>query len=375
MSGQNAHGYALVMAGGSGLRFWPKSRRSRPKQLLRITGGQTMIEQTLDRISPLFAPEHILIVTNAEYADAVRELCPAVPSENVIGEPFGRDTWACVGLAAAWVRARDPEGVIGVVSADHVIHNRDGFAACFHDILALVAQRNCLMTIGVTPEHPATGYGYIQIGDQLTSTPGQTRFHEVLRFHEKPTQSEAEGYLASGDFLWNAGTFAWSCASIWAAMEAHTPELFQAAVRFEHAFAAGASQDALDEVLKEEYGRLDKRPVDKAIMQPANNVVMARADFDWDDVGAFPSLDKHFPHDEQGNLVQDVIFAQVDCKDCIVLGESSETDPLLIGGIGLEGMMIVRTPDAILVCPKDRAQDIKKLADQIGRKPGLARWT
>jgi mannose-1-phosphate guanylyltransferase len=375
MSGKSSDRYALVMAGGSGQRFWPKSRKNRPKQLLSILGEKTMLEQTLERIAPLCPPENILIVTNAEYEEPVRVLAEGIPGENIIGEPFGRDTSACVGLSAAWVRARNPEGLIGVVSADHVIHDVDQFRACFDDIFDLVARRDCLMTIGVTPEFPATGYGYIQVGEVIENPTGETVFHEVQRFHEKPCEEEARRYLASGEFLWNAGTFAWSCGAIWDAMASHTPELAAASSRMQPFLEKGTAPEELYPVLRREYEQLAKRPVDKAIMQQAGNVVVARARFDWDDVGAFPSLEKHFPLDDHGNLIRDAVFEQVDCRDCIVLGDAGDAEKILIGGIGLEGMMIVRTPDALLICPKNKAQDIKHLVEKIGKNRELESWT
>lgn len=353
------------MAGGRGERFWPVSRLARPKQLLPIVGDKAMLTQTVERLSGLVEPENVFVITNAEQRDAVLEVCPALDPAKVIGEPVGRDTAAAVGLAAILVRREDPGATFAMLPADAVIHNAEGLCATLETAFQAAEAQPVLATIGITADFPATGYGYIQQGDKLGDYAGRTAF-KVRRFVEKPDAATARGYLDSGDYFWNAGMFIWSVPAIVAELGKSTPVLWTALQAINAGLESG--QD-LDDLLAEHYPNLEKISVDYAIIEKAGNVVMVESGFDWDDVGEWPAVARHYPADESGNVVRGSAEL-ADAKGNIVYCQDGNH---LLALLGVEDLIVVQTSDATLICRKDKAQDLKALVKKIGAKEAYKR--
>ena len=341
--------YAVVMAGGRGERFWPLGRRRRPKQLLPLLGKQSMLEDTVQRLFPLFAPENILIVTSADFVDDVRRLSP-VPAENVIAEPVGRDTAPCVALALGELRRRGAgeSAVMAVLPADHLISPAAEFQRQLRDCMLFAREHGALMTLGITPSYPATGYGYIQGGEELA--PG---FRAVKRFVEKPPRAEAERCLAEGNYFWNSGIFVWGLAALEAAFAEFVPQLD----RFARELAAAADPQ---EFLAREFPQLDRAPIDRAVMEKSRRSVVSPVRFDWDDLGSWSALRSRLEPGRDGNCGRgDRVM--LDCRDNIVISEPGH----LVGAINVNGLAIVHTPDATLVCPLADDQRIKELLARI----------
>jgi mannose-1-phosphate guanylyltransferase len=367
-----SHRFIVIMAGGKGERFWPVSREATPKQLITLLGGKSFLQQAVDRVRPLVPIENILIITNAVQAAAVRGQLPDLPQDNIIGEPIGRDTCAAVALGAALVGARDEAGVIAVLPADHVIPDASRFQQVLSDAFELATRRDVIVTIGIPPTSPETGYGYIQAGSALSSDVDgqslQTRFFKAERFVEKPNLETAERYLAEGNFRWNAGMFVWSYQTIHSALVEHQPEIAAAADRWRQAAARGNA--ALIEVLASEYPTVKKISIDFAVMECARNVVVADGAFDWDDLGAWPALSRHLSRDADGNaLVGSVV--QVGAAGNIVYDARTRgRTPITL--VGVKDSIVVLTDDAILVAARNEAQRIKELVRQLAANPAFA---
>src|SRR5690606_3297305 len=348
--------YIVIIAGGRGERFWPQSRAARPKHLLPVVGTKPLLRQTLDRVKPLVPTRNIFVITSAVQEKAVREVCGGIPKENIVAEPVGRDTAAAVGLAAALVRARDPEGVFAVLPADHVIHADDKYRVDLSAAFEAAAAEPVMVTIGIVPTEPATGFGYIQRADAWRRF-GRRPFHRVRRFVEKPALAVAKRYLASGDYYWNAGMFVWSVPVVERAFAAHAPELDAALKPIREVLA---KKQPLLPVLKRVYPKLPKISVDYALLEKSDNVVVVPAGFDWDDVGAWPAVARHHKPDTAGNVTRGRALVEQG-SDNIVFSEGSH----LVAVVGADNLIVVHTPDATLVCPKERAQEIKALLKRV----------
>jgi mannose-1-phosphate guanylyltransferase len=347
--------FVVIMAGGRGERFWPQSRLQRPKHLLPIVGDDPMLTQTINRLGDLLPKENIFIITNAEQADAVREICPQIPGKRVIAEPVGRDTAPAVALATALVEAECPDGALAILPADHVIHDDANLQRLLAAAFAAARETGGLFTIGIQPEYPATGYGYIQRGERVTQSEGQPVF-KVRQFVEKPSLEVAESYLESGDYFWNAGMFVWTVEAIKKAYQAYAPELADKVISLATSLRAGTP---VEELLAEVYPPLKKISVDYAILEKAGKdgkVYTMPSIFDWDDVGEWPAVARHYTPDADGNVSRG-LTAILDGKNNIILNYGGP----LAAVLGVENMIVVQTPDATLVCPKDKAQEIKKL--------------
>jgi mannose-1-phosphate guanylyltransferase len=345
--------YAVVMAGGRGERFWPLGRRRRPKQLLKLTGEKSMLEDTVLRLFPLFAPENILIITSTDYVAAARELLP-IPEENIVGEPVGRDTAPCVALALGELRRRGApaDAVAAVLPADHLIAPAVKFQKQLNDAMEFAFRRDVLMTLGITPTYPATGYGYINAGDELAPN-----FRSVKRFVEKPPRPDAERYLAEGGYFWNSGIFVWKLATLEKALDEFVPELGEFARRL-----AGAPQR--DEFLVKAFPSLDRAPIDRAVMEKADNTVVSPVRFEWDDLGSWSALRSRLAPGSDGNCGRGPRI-MLDCRNNIVISR----DDHLVGAIGVEDLAIIHTEDATLVCPLGSDQRIKELLARIAELP------
>jgi mannose-1-phosphate guanylyltransferase len=340
--------HALILAGGSGKRFWPLSRRTTPKQLLRIASEATMIEETVARMSGLVPPSRVHVLTNASTVAPIRKLLRRVPPEQVVGEPEGRDTAAAIGLGAVLAAKRDPDAVVAVLPADHVIRPAAAFRTSIA-AAAAAAKSGGLFVFGVAPDHPATGYGYIRRGRRVGASRGVPLFR-VARFVEKPDAKTARRYLADGDYLWNSGVFCWRADAILSALRRFRPGV---AAPLDRIAAAGASPAALTR----EFHKAERISIDYAVLENSPDVRMIAADWHWDDVGSWTSVAAYVRADGRGNRARGKYFG-LDSENCLVL-----TDGHLVGTVGVKDLVIVRTHDATLVCHRDRAQDVKKLVD------------
>ncbi len=338
------HLYAVIMTGGRGERLWPAGRKNKPKQLLPLTGDATMIEETVQRLFPLIAPERVLVITNASYVERIQELLP-IPAENVIGEPVGRDTAPCVALAAALVARREPEATMILLPADHVIRP----AKIFQETLlaaAEQAQSGALVTLGITPTFPATGYGYIQAGEAVAPS-----FKQVVAFKEKPDAATAEKFFLDGNFKWNSGMFIWRVDSIIREFQKHVPAL---------AAKLDAWRNGADYTL--DFAECEKISIDCAIMEKAKNVLVGEAPFYWNDLGSWSSLRSVLPLDDSGNAIRGEAVT-LDAANNVLI-----SDDCLIGVIGLNDIAVVKSGNGILVCPLSQEQRVKELVKLIQEK-------
>jgi mannose-1-phosphate guanylyltransferase len=346
--------HAIVMAGGSGTRFWPKSRRNRPKQLLRLHGDATMLQQTVARVAPLVPPSRTYIITGADQAEATKAQLPDLPAANVVAEPCPRDTAACVGLAALIVAKADPEGTMIVLAADHVIQPVDKFLATVKAAVQVIdADPTAFVTFGVKPTRPETGYGYIERGEALGAPEGVPLF-KVVQFREKPDLATAKQFVADGRFAWNAGIFAWRARAILDALKAHRPNLYASLERVGKAL--GTHEEA--ETIAREYPSMEKVPIDKAVMEKATNVRVLEVPYDWNDVGDWRSLSGLVPPDSNGNTTQGSVHT-IDTKGSIIVSD----DGGLIATLGVEDLVIVQSGGATLVARKDQLDRLKALVE------------
>ncbi len=361
------HGYAVILAGGYGERFWPASTARRPKQLLSLLGDRTMLEMAVDRLAGLIPPERVIVLTSEDLVAPTIALSPDLPHQNVIGEPMRRDTAAAVALACAVVSARDSEAVFCVLTADHVMGDLERFRNTLRSGMALAKSESVLVTIGITPTEPSSAFGYVEAGESLDLAEeivGDVAFSHVTRFVEKPDRQTAVSYLESGKFSWNSGMFIWSVEALAEAFRTHQPELADMI----DALVPVVDTDLFAQALAAQFEPLEKISIDYALMEKANNIVMAEGTFAWDDVGSWPAVGEHLPADEAGNVsVGDVVA--LDAIKNIVLSEGR-----LTALIGVEDLIVVHAGDATLICPKDRAQDVKKVVTILRENPDWARF-
>ncbi len=343
---------ALIMAGGRGERFWPKSRKNSPKQFLSLTDdGKTMIQLTVERILPLVAMEDIFIVTNRDYKDLVREQLPKLPEENILCEPAGRNTAPCIGLGAAHIEKRYGDAVMFVLPSDHLIKYNSIFLNALSDAAEIAEQGESLVTLGITPDYPETGYGYIKFDPEKT----MGRAFRVERFVEKPDLETAKNYLAAEQYLWNSGMFIWKVSSILKALETYLPETCAGLRKIQAAIGTEGEQ----EVLEREFSALRSESIDYGVMEKAKDIYTLSGSFGWDDVGSWLAVERLRKSNEFGNVVSGNAVT-VDTKNCIVQGGKR-----LIAAVGLEDVIVVDADDAILICEKDSAGEIKKVLENL----------
>ncbi len=347
--------HAVIMAGGVGTRFWPASRAARPKQLLSFGSGRPMVEDTLDRIGDLVPPERILIMTNAEYVGLMADLLPEVPRENILGEPACRDTAPCVGLAATVLAARDPEAVMAVMPSDHLIAPKELFGGSLVAAEAFLKTRpETLVTFGIAPTAPATGYGYIKQGEKIHQAEG-VAFYEVGKFHEKPNDETARSFLDEGGFLWNSGVFVWRADTILDKIRKYIPGLHSKL----GLLAERVDSAQFGRLFEELYPTIEKISIDFGVMEKAEHRAVAAVKYSWDDVGSWQSLERLIATDEDGNCVQGSCET-LDATNLIVSARGG-----MVAAIGVEDLIIVHTPDATLVCKKQDAESVKKLVERL----------
>lgn len=345
---QNA--YAIIMAGGKGERFWPLSTSRRPKQLLALAGGKPLILQAVDRLAGVVPPERVLIVTNQALVGPIRELLGEGSPVGVLGEPVGRDTAAAIAAGAAWIQRRDPQAVFCVMTADHIIGDLPVFRATLARGLELCADHDVLMTIGIGPTEPSSAYGYIETGEPWPDARGIQLFR-AKRFVEKPDAETAKGYLATGRYVWNSGMFVWSLASIRKAFAEFQPVLAQKI----DIWSACADDGAFQFALERDFPGLEKISIDYAVMEKAQNIIVCKGAFAWDDVGSWPALEAHLPKDGAGNATVGDVEA-LDSDHNIVVSEGR-----LTALVGVRNLVVVQADGVTLVCEKPRAQELKAL--------------
>lgn len=352
--------YALIMAGGSGTRLWPVSRRDRPKQLVPLVRGRSLLDFAVERAAAVVGAQRTAICASAAYLDQIRAAAPQTPDDLLLGEPEGRDTLNAIGLAAAVLARRDPDAAFCVLTADHLIEPVDRFCACVERGFALVeADADRLVTFSVRPTHPATGFGYVELGAPIE--PGaEPRAFEVIRFVEKPDRATAERYLASGAFGWNSGMFVWRADTFLRAMERFAPQSRAGLDEIAGVWDGPARHETLARV----FPTLPKISVDYAIMEPAGapgsgfRVCAVEMDLTWRDVGSWPSLAQTIEPDARGNRASGATVVAQECDDCLFFSD----DPgHTIAAIGLAGLVVVRTKDATLVMPAAEAERLKAL--------------
>lgn len=346
MSASGIH--AVIMAGGRGTRFWPASRESLPKQFLPVAGPDSLLTRTGRRLAPLVG-EDMWVVTGAAHAGLVREHLPELRPDRIVGEPVGRNTAPCIALAAALVLRDDPDGVLLVAPADHWIGDEDGFRAAAETACAFARERRGLVTFGIVPASPETGYGYIETGEEAGGG-----IRRAARFTEKPDDATARGFLAGGRHLWNSGIFAWRADVFLEELAAQRPAMAVAC-------RAMAAAPDLAAALGSGYAELESISVDYAVLESSANVYVLRGTFGWSDIGSWNALADHLPADPNGNAVEGDGLA-VDSRDCLLRGSGR-----LIAAVGVENLLIVDTPDALLVCSRSRAQDVKKVVETLER--------
>jgi mannose-1-phosphate guanylyltransferase len=356
--------HAMIMAGGGGTRFWPRSRGRRPKQFLNLGGERTLLQQAMDRAESLGPPANVWVITGEAYRDETLRQLPGLPPAHAVGEPCGRDTAACVGLGAALAAREDPEAVLVVTPADHVIEPVQEFRRAAQAAASLAREHpRALVTFGIPPAFPATGYGYIQRGPEVPGRQGVTAFR-VRAFKEKPSAEVAEGFLASGDYYWNSGIFVWRAAAVLDELRRQEPAIAAAAERI--AAAWGSPRQA--EVLRREYEALPRKPIDVAVMEHAQEVLVVQAPYRWDDVGSWLALERMNPQDADGNTVL-ATHAGLDTRRCVIVGEPGE----VVATLGVEDLLIVRDGDATLVAHRRDEGAVKQLVDLL-KKKGLGQY-
>jgi mannose-1-phosphate guanylyltransferase len=345
----------VIPAGGGGTRLWPRSRRETPKQFLDIVSERTMLQETADRVRQIVPPERLFVITNAQHVGPVREQLPEVPSENIIGEPEGRDSAPAIGLMAALLeRVADEDTVMVVLPADHVIPNDAHFRVILQ-LAATVATDGYLVTLGIPPTGPDTGFGYIQSGEAISETDGLTVYH-VKQFKEKPLKEVAEQYLRDGGYFWNAGMYIAMVKTLRELYQTHLPQMEESFAKIVGALGT----DEGPQVMADVFPTLPKISVDYGIAEKADRVAVIPADIGWNDVGSWGRLAEVLSEDHQAENIVIGHHIGVDTKGSLIYSPNR-----LIATIGMEDIVVIDTPDATLICPKSRSEDVKKIVDEL----------
>ena len=350
--------YALIMAGGGGTRLWPESRAALPKQFIRLFKERSLIQIAFDRVVPLIPPERVLIVTGARYADLIHKQLPSLPQQNIIAEPAGRNTAPAVGLGAVYLRRRDPEAVMAVLTADHIMHREDTFRAALAAAGEAAQTPGRAVTLGITPAGPETGYGYIERGEPLGSIQGPTFFH-VSSFREKPDRPTAEEFVRSGRFFWNSGMFVWRVDTVLREIERQLPALYTALVEIEAALDTAGRERITNRV----WDGITPISIDYGVMEGARDVVVLPVDPSWNDVGSWSAVhdegQAQMLADENHNVVQAGELVALDTQGCLIRSGK------LVATVGLRDLVVIDTEDALLICPRDRAQETREVVSRL----------
>jgi mannose-1-phosphate guanylyltransferase len=346
--------FAVIMAGGKGARFWPRSREKMPKHLLDIQGERTIIRETVDRIRLLVPPERTLIVTGRSHAAELIRQFPEIPAENIIIEPVGRNTAPCIGLAALHIQKRVPDAVMLVLPSDHRIGNENAFHRVLAAASRAASEGDALITIGIRPTGPETGYGYIEQGDPFSAADG-VEIHRVRSIREKPPIEQAGDFLRRGGFLWNSGMFVWKASTILRAIEQFLPELHEGLLRIREALGTEREEEIVGDV----YSAQKAVSIDCGVMEKAGDVLVVPGDFGWSDLGSWDALWEVSGKDENGNAVRGD-FIGIDAGNSLVHSPGK-----LVALVGVRDLLVVETDDALLICRRGRSQDVRKVVDTL----------
>ena len=356
--------YAVIMAGGTGKRLWPLSRRRRPKQLLKLLDGQTLLRCCFERLTPIFEAENIIILTNAAYVDIVRENLPELPSNNVIAEPAVRDTSAAIGLAAAVLTKTDPDAAMAIVTADQVIEPAEHLQQAIKDALTFVNNNpDNLVTFGIKPTFPSTQLGYIKCINPSEQTGCKNQIYTVEAFKEKPDEQTAQQYIDTSQYFWNSGMFVWKAKTILANLEKFLPKAIEPLDKIQADWNTPNQQQAINQW----FIKIPKISIDFAVMEKAENVFAVKLDCRWLDMGSFNALADIITSDSNSNTVVAGLNELLDCKNSIIVTEDNNH---LIAAIGLDNIVVAHSPDATLVCRADQTQRLKDLLELIEKNAG-----
>jgi mannose-1-phosphate guanylyltransferase len=343
--------YALIMAGGVGSRFWPRSKEKTPKQLLKIFGDNTMIQDTVKRLDRVIPKENIFIITNKVQREEISKQLPEIPSQNILEEPFGRNTAACIGLASIMIQEKSNDGVTIVLPADHIIRDKVSFQETLTSAAKFANESKGLITIGIIPTRPETGYGYIQIDDTIV----KDNIHKVLTFAEKPNYTTAVRFLESGDFLWNSGMFIWRIDSILEEIRKYMPELYEGL----ESIRKSIHTPNFEEVLIKVYGQLRNISVDYGIMEKSQKVFLTKGNFSWSDVGSWEEVYQLSEKNVEGNAIVGKVFTNGTNESYIYSPDK------FAAVIGADNFIVINTDDALLICRRDKAQDVKMIIEYL----------
>jgi mannose-1-phosphate guanylyltransferase len=342
--------YGVIMAGGGGTRFWPLSRKERPKQLLNLSGRDLMINETLDRLALSVPRENMFIVTNVLQTELmIKEIGQRLPSNHILAEPAARNTTACIGYAAMEILKKYGDGIMCILPSDHFIKDEKKFSDVLDAAMHLAEETDALITIGIQPTYAATGYGYIKMKEKIEN------YSIVEEFVEKPDKETAEMYLENGDYLWNSGMFIWKASTILNYIKRLLPDVYQCLEKIGDAMGTAQEREVIEKV----YPEIPKISIDYGIMERADNVLVLKGDFGWNDIGSLDMLALMKESDQDGNVRYGETLCE-DSRNCIVYGTNQ-----LIATVGVEDLIIVQTKDAVLICQKERAQDVKTVVEQL----------
>ncbi len=343
--------YAIVMAGGVGSRFWPRSKQQKPKQLIRILGENTLIQDTVNRLDGIIKKENIIIVTNRLQRIRVREQLYNIPEENIIAEPFGKNTAPCIGLATVHLRKKCEDALTIVLPADHVINNVKEFHNSILRAAEYASKSKELVTIGITPSYPETGYGYIQFNEDEIAG----KIHKVQTFAEKPNVATARRFLEDGGFLWNSGIFVWSLNAIMEQIEKYLPDHYQGLLEIEKAIGT----DDYEKTLTKTYGQFKSISIDYGILENSDKVCVTQGEFDWSDLGSWEAVYELSPKDDDGNVTVGDVYTENSYSSYVFSPQK------FTALIGVEHLLVINTKDALLICHRNNAQDVKNVVDHL----------
>lgn len=348
---------ALIMAGGLGTRFWPKSRRNHPKQLLNIFGEKTLIQNTVARLHGVMPHENVFVVSTQDQQEEIKKQLTTIPDENYIIEPKGKSTAPCIGLSALFMERLNPDAVMAVLPADHMIFNNELFHKTLRVGAKVAAKTDSLVTIGIEPDYPATGYGYIQFNQELEII-DDISLLKVKTFAEKPNLETAKRFLKSGDFLWNSGIFIWKIKTIMKEIEENLPHLYDGLLEIRQALDTPQQQETINRV----YCQIRSISIDYGVMENAKDVKVLNGKFGWNDLGSWDEVYKLHEKDQNGNVLIGKHIIK-DGKGCFI-----DAPDKCVAIVGMKNLVVVDTDDAILICPRDRAQDVKDVVEVAKRK-------
>lgn len=357
--------HTMIMAGGGGTRFWPRSRSVRPKQFLSFEGDRTLLQATFDRAEAMVAPERFWVITSKAHRDQAVAQLPHVSDARIVGEPMGRDTAACIGLGAALIAREDADATMVVMPADHAIEPTGEFHRALKAAEQVVAENpEALLTFGIKPAYPATGYGYIHRGNHVAQRQGVNTF-DVKQFREKPSAEVAEEYVASGDYYWNSGIFIWKAKTILDELQRLKPGIYESVTRIANSWGTPEQQA----VFLEEYSKVEKISIDFAVMEKAKKVLVLQAPYQWDDVGSWLALERRNPQDKHGNTVRG-LHQGINTSGCVIVSDVDH----LIATIGVSNLLIIQDGNATLIADRRDEGNVKEIVELLKKTPGMEKY-